>query len=153
MKERWKKIPGFNDYLVSDRGRVKSLGRYVYKSNRAGWPPIRHWQKERVLRPRINKLGYCRVALSNKTHSGRGAGKDFVVSRLVAMAFVPGYFPGAEVNHLDFNRSNNFYRNLEWTTHEGNLKHAAKFGPAKGIFCGRRSHKWGNGRSDNRNRR
>lgn len=152
MRERWKKIPGFDNYLVSDHGRVKSIGRFVFRPNRPGGPPIKHWQKERILRPRINKLKYHRVSLANHEYQGRGNGRDFPVHQLVAKMFVPGYFNGAEVNHKDFNRGHNFYKNLEWTTHAGNLKHAAEFGAANGIFCGRRSPKWGNGRSDNRSR-
>ncbi len=152
MTERWRKIPGFENYLVSDHGRVKSKGRYVFRSNRAGGPPVKHWHVERVLRPRINKLKYHRVVLANDTHKGRAGGKEFPVHILVAKAFVRGHFSGAETNHKDFNRGNNFYKNLEWVTHADNLKHAAEFGPSVGIFCGRKSPKWGNGRNDNRNR-
>lgn len=49
----------------------------------------------------------------------------FQVHRLVAMLFVPGKAQEKNiVNHIDKNRSNNYYKNLEWTTIKGNTIHA-----------------------------
>jgi hypothetical protein len=42
------------------------------------------------------------------------------VHLFVAYAWVDGYFEGAEVNHLDFDRTNYHADNLEWTTHQQN---------------------------------
>ena len=50
-----------------------------------------------------------------------GGKKNFMVHRLVAKAFVPGYFEGADVNHKDCNRQNNHADNLEWMTRRDNL--------------------------------
>lgn len=44
----------------------------------------------------------------------------------VAHAWVDGYFEGAEVNHKDFNKMNNNADNLEWITHEENIKYSVK---------------------------
>jgi len=60
------------------------------------------------------------------------------VHRLVAIAFVPNDNPEikTEVNHIDFNRENPNSDNLEWVTHEDNVKYSVK-----------------NGRYNNRNKR
>lgn len=39
----------------------------------------------------------------------------------MAEAFVPGYFEGAVVNHIDGNNRNNHYANLEWVTQKENI--------------------------------
>ena len=44
----------------------------------------------------------------------------------VAHAWVDGYFDGAEVNHKDFNKMNNNADNLEWITHEENVKYSVR---------------------------
>jgi hypothetical protein len=36
---------------------------------------------------------------------------------------VPGYFEGAQVNHIDENRQNNIFDNLEWVTAKENINH------------------------------
>ena len=69
-----------------------------------------------------------------KTHTNRGYetitirvdGKrmNFKVHRMVAELYVPGYFEGAHVDHIDCNVKNNHYSNLQWCTKEYNqLKH------------------------------
>ena len=54
------------------------------------------------------------------TLSQRGIQKSMDVHRLVALAFVDGYFESAEVDHIDRNRLNNNYMNLRWTTRKEN---------------------------------
>lgn len=46
--------------------------------------------------------------------------------RLVALAWVDGWFSGAEVDHIDFNRTNNYYLNLRWITHKENVRHSVE---------------------------
>lgn len=52
------------------------------------------------------------------------------VHRLVASAWVFNPLPGFNtvVNHLDGKKTNNYYLNLEWTTHLGNNLHAINSG-------------------------
>jgi hypothetical protein len=33
-------------------------------------------------------------------------------------------FENAVVNHIDENKTNNYYKNLEWTTYKGNMEHS-----------------------------
>lgn len=54
------------------------------------------------------------------------SGGSTPVHLYVAHGWVDGYFPGAEVNHKDFNRLNNDYKNLEWVTHSENVKYSVK---------------------------
>lgn len=53
-----------------------------------------------------------------------GDRQDFRFHRMVALAFVPNPNKYPQVNHIDFNKRNNAYTNLEWCTNEYNAKHA-----------------------------
>ena len=79
---------------------------------------------KRPLKQRINKDGYLEVTL------GRANGKrtTFRVHRLVALLFVPNPNDYEEVNHKDYNRANPRYDNLEWVTHEQNVKYSSNNG-------------------------
>ena len=96
MEEIWKDIEGYaGKYQVSDRGNVRSLN-----YNNTGKP--------RNLKQKINRYGYNEVKLSknNKT-------KDFLVSTLVAKAFIKKVSPDKEVMHIsDIN--DNSVENLKY---------------------------------------
>lgn len=105
MNETWVVIDGYPNYKISDRGRVFSI-----KANR-------------LLKCSADRYGYPRVNLEDN-----GVWRIINVHRLVAFAFVPGYFPGACVNHIDGNKQNNKPENLEWVTHTENVRHAYAMG-------------------------
>lgn len=71
------------------------------------------------IRQRENADGYLVVTVNTS--------KCLSVHRMVAMAFIPNANPEQkkEVNHIDFNRKNNLVTNLEWVTHQENIKHSA----------------------------
>ena len=46
------------------------------------------------------------------------------VHRLVALAFVPGWREGLEVNHKNGDKTDNRADNLEWVTHSENHRHS-----------------------------
>lgn len=53
-------------------------------------------------------------------------GGGIPVHLYVAHGWVEGYFVGAEVNHIDMNRRNYHADNLEWVTHQDNIKHSVR---------------------------
>lgn len=109
--EKWQDVKGYEGlYQVSNLGRVRSLDR-VDATN--------HVWKGKILNQMTNALGYKQVNLHKK-----GVKKTHKVHRLVAMAFCEGWQEGYDVNHIDYNPSNNCADNLEWVTHNANMKHS-----------------------------
>lgn len=109
--EEWKPIEGYEDsYYISNFGNVKSLDRTItYGEEKGNY----HTKKGQILKPTLSG-GYLTVSLSGRTYS---------VHTLVAMHFVENEKDNYVVNHIDYNKSNNFYKNLEWVTQGDNIKH------------------------------
>lgn len=74
----------------------------------------------KVMKHQIDRSGYHRVWLT--TDIGR---KSYSVHRLVAQKYVYNTEDKPEVNHIDGDKGNNHYKNLEWVTHAENMAHAA----------------------------
>lgn len=70
----------------------------------------------KVLKSGITRGGYLKNNFSLK----QGGYTTKAVHRIVALAFVPGYFEGATVNHIDECKANNKVENLEWLTFKDN---------------------------------
>ena len=104
--EIWKDIIGYDQYQVSNYGRVKTT------ANKAT-------RKERILKPLIHPKGYFRVALWKDNKS-----KFFFIHRLVAKYFISNPENKPTINHIDGDKSNNHIDNLEWTTYRENMNHA-----------------------------
>lgn len=120
--EVWKPIKGYEGrYEVSNLGNVRSLPvvRYQPSSHKDVMMYKRHPGKK--LTPTENGHGYLLVGL----YDG-GKGKNHYIHRLVAEAFVnnPDNLPN--VNHKDFNRSNNSADNLEWVTQKENTMYSSE---------------------------
>lgn len=99
-------INGKEYRLIYIRGR----GKWISKDGDA-YNPIRFNQKATI---RINTDGYpC-------------FGGGVPVHLYVATAWVEGWFEGAEVDHIDYDRSNYSAGNLRWVTHEDNIAHSSK---------------------------
>jgi hypothetical protein len=132
--EKWLPVVGYEGlYEVSDWGRVKGVDRTVDRSD--GWP--------RRIKGRIKRLiptfqGYLIAHLSrDNLQISRG------IHRLVLTAFVcPPPFEGAEVNHKDFDKTNNRPSNLEWVSHQANMDHACADGRARPIMGIKKSPKF-----------
>lgn len=81
---------------------------------------------------RKNKDGYMEVTLgtSENRHS------RVKVHRVIADAFIPNPNNLPEVNHKDYDRSNNRSENLEWCSHLDNIKYSSTKGRFKNTKSG-----------------
>lgn len=103
--ERWTEIEGAKGYLISDHGNVKG-------------------RRGKLLSLPTNKKGYFYLAMPIKE-----LGRTFMgyVHRLVATHFIDGD-TDLQVNHIDGNKKNNHYSNLEYLSCKDNINHAIKLG-------------------------
>ena len=99
--EVWKDCVGFEDYSVSNYGRVYSK------------------RRDKFLKLCVNSSNYKKCVLK---------GKNLYVHRLVAQAFIDNPNNLEEVNHKDGNKWNNNVDNLEWVSKSENAKHAFDLG-------------------------
>lgn len=133
IEEEWEIIK-YNgeetNYEISNYGQVYNTlsGKYL--------TPIQKHQKNR-------KSFYLYNHISTKFGV-----KYLPIHRLVAIAFIPipkkykdlGLtYSDLEVNHIDGNRWHNVVNNLEWATHDDNMKHAEKNKLINHAY-GKRSH-------------
>lgn len=77
-----------------------------------------------IIQPYPVSSGYMRVNIKDNDDDRA----QVYVHRLVADTFIANPNSHPEVNHLDGDKTNNHYRNLEWTTSKGNKAHAKKMG-------------------------
>ena len=120
--EVWKDIKGYEGYYqVSNYGRIKSLARPIYKKDGSFY----RFKRETIKSNKTTSDGYYSITLSVNGHDVTKA-----VHILVAEAFVtkPCSDIPLEVNHIDTDRKNNYYKNLEWVTHRDNVLHSASLG-------------------------
>jgi len=99
---KWRTIPGWETYKVSDDGRVKGP------------------QGERTLQL---TSGYPTFNASSGSRRSR-----LTVHRCVAEAFLGPRPDGLEVNHKDGNKTNNHVDNLEYVTRSENHLHKFRLG-------------------------
>lgn len=114
--EIWKDVIGYEGlYQVSNLGRVKSLPHYI-DHNYGG----KALTKGKILTKRI-RAEYYSVTLSKD-----GILKQFKLSRLLALAFIPNPENKPEVNHINGIKTDDNLKNLEWVTRSENQNHAYK---------------------------
>jgi hypothetical protein len=110
--EQWKVIQEHPYYEISNYGRVRKLktGKVLSCSNNKGY--------------KIFKTKHKGIELKCKVH------------RLVAIYFIENREGYDCVNHIDCDRSNNHYLNLEWCTKQMNTDHAVNLGriPRKRVI-------------------
>lgn len=105
--------------MIDENGTVYRKEMYVQQINRWGQLVTRH-KKERVLKTKINKVGYVRVGICFS--------KDeitwYSIHRLVCLTFLANPEKYAQINHKDGNKLNNHISNLEWCDQSHNIRHA-----------------------------
>lgn len=111
-KETWKPVKGYEElYEVSDIGRVRSKRantRIADKTNR-------------IMKLKIDSNGYFRVNLYKDKKM-----KAYLVSRMVAEAFIPNPNNLPQVGHANDDQTNNTVKNLYWTDSKENNHHNGK---------------------------
>ena len=119
--EVWKPIPGYEGlYEASSQGRIRTA---EGKTTSSAWADRRVWQ-QRIMKQKWHKRKNGKHEDARVCLWKDGKEKTYLVSRLVAMSFLPMPFDKLTVNHIDGNPSNNRIDNLEWCTHQENVQHA-----------------------------
>lgn len=108
--EVWHQIGTSGLNYVSNFGRVKSYPRFYTDSS--GRPRVCLGGLRSQV---VNQYGYLNVRLQDFNSS--------LVHRMVATAFIPNPDNKPNVNHIDFDTTNNCVTNLEWCTQKENIHH------------------------------
>lgn len=118
MNEEWKDIKGYEGkYQVSNLGNIKSLNYNRSKGT------------SKTLNPEIS-LGYPLVQLYDKN----GKRHRVRIHRLVAEAFVNNPNPKKYniINHIDGDKTNNMFTNLEWCDNRHNSNYPGHW---RKVYC------------------
>lgn len=110
--EKWARVEDTN-YEISNYGRMVNT------------------KTGNLLKTQANKKGYqvIRVTINRVK-------RTFRIHRLVAQYFVSNPNNKTQVNHIDGNKNNNRYDNLEWCSNAENAHHAIKTGLWESVIEG-----------------
>lgn len=127
--EIWKDVVGYEGlYQVSNVGAIRSLDRK--KTRNKGKQKVSWKMKTPILR---RKDGYLQINLWKD-----GEVKTEKVHRIVARAFLGCGEEGQQINHKDWDRTNNRAENLEWCDAKYNAQHKSPEAMSKaGGWCGK----------------
>lgn len=113
VMEVWKKVEGFENYEISNLGRLKGLE--VITKFGCGFKKY----PERICNFWHDKKGY-----EYYTFFVNGKNRHKLIHRLVAKAFILNPDNKPQVNHINGIKSDNRLENIEWCTAKENLEHA-----------------------------
>lgn len=122
--EEWRDIYGYGDlYMVSESGKIKR--KPIKYKGVAGGRPIVKTKGEYFPSIRTHPKGYLYVSLCIPD---KGKADTRIVHRLVAEAFLDSYSNELTVDHVDCDKLNNHYSNLEMVTNAENLRRSHSYG-------------------------
>lgn len=135
--EVWKPVIGYEGlYEVSNLGRIKRLSKNLYQI--CGGTPCKRILKKKILKNCFVTHGYIGIGLSKDKKR-----KSFTIHRLVAIAFIQNPDNKPQINHKNFNKSDNRVENIEWVSAQENVNHAVKNGKMTGAINQPRGEKIG----------
>lgn len=118
LEEVWRDFVEYPErYQVSNLGRVRSKSFLKMGRNING--EFSFMTKPKILKPFKNEDGYKQVRLQRD-----GVKLTRRVHRVVAEAFIPNPERKETVNHINSIRDDNRVENLEWATHQENVRHS-----------------------------
>lgn len=120
MDEKWIAIEGFENYIISNTGKVKNV------------------VKNTEIKGSDNGNGYLKIQFYKN-----GKIQRKYIHRLVAQHFLPNPEGKLFVNHIDCNPSNNCVENLEWCTHKENMAWMVEKGRNQRTEEWKRNHEKG----------
>ena len=127
--EVWKQHYEFKYYQFSNYGRIKSLNRKIKSKLKNVDGFINH--KEFIKKVSVNNKGYATTTLCDNNKR-----KSIRIHKEVALLFIDNPNDYNEINHIDGNKLNNKTNNLEWCSHNHNMKEASKLKLFKNIKKG-----------------
>ena len=133
--EIWKEVKGYEDYEVSNLGRVKSLARtIIYKDGRT------RKCEEKILKLNLTGLKGSQYLAVNLCNNGKG--KKARIHQLVAEAFL-GHKPNGHklvVDHINNVKTDNRLKNLQLITNRKNSSKDRKNGTSRhiGVYWNKR---------------
>jgi hypothetical protein len=121
--ELFMKIPGYEEYKVSSYGRVFSI------------------KRNKEMKQRTNHKGYKDIELCKN-----GKQKKFMVHRLVALTFLEDDITNKQIDHIDGDKNNNFFKNLRICSNQQNIFNTGirkdNSSGYKGVYWDKESKKW-----------
>jgi hypothetical protein len=122
-KENFKFIRGYENYMISDYGRVFSI------------------KSHRFLKPRINTWGYYKVNLCEN-----GIKKTFTIHRLVGLHFLENPENKKCIDHINNNRLDNTINNLRFVSSQQNSHNSVipknNTSGVKGVYFDKKRNKY-----------
>lgn len=124
-KEEWRDVLGYEGYMISNIGRIKSV----------------RFGKLRIMKPALSNCGYFHVTLcSNKKYKTR------TIHQMVAIAFLDHVPCGLKlvVNHINGIKTDNRVENLEIVTNRKNTERNSPKSVSKYVGVGfhKGTNKW-----------
>lgn len=113
----WRDVKGYEGlYQISEYGDVKSLQKKNYRKLKQGLVEIVH--KEKIMAT-SNKLRYKSIWVCKKDNSNKAERKQIHI--MVYEAFIGEIEKDKIIDHIDENRYNNHYTNLQMITQAENV--------------------------------